>query len=97
VLVDLFLPSQLYPFDAGVLEESLALTGRLVVVEEGQGFAGFASEVLAQVAERPHAGRVASARVCAAPRPIPSARPLEAESLPTAATIVKRVLEVLHG
>lgn len=97
VLVDLFLPTALYPFDAGVLEESLAVTGRLVVAEEGQGFASLSSEILAQVAERSNPVRVVCARVHAAPRPIPSARPLEAQCLPDAATIVERVLEVLRG
>ncbi|MEO5987886.1 MAG: thiamine pyrophosphate-dependent enzyme [Candidatus Eisenbacteria bacterium] len=97
VLVDLFLPTALYPFDASVLDESLAMTGRLLVAEEGQGFASLSAEILAQVAERPHAARVACGRIHAAPRPIPSARPLEVQCLPDAAAIVERVLEVLRA
>ena len=97
VLVDLFLPTSLYPFDASVLEESLARTGRLVVAEEGQGFASLGAEILAQIAERSSVAPVRCARVHAAARPIPSARPLEAECLPDAAVIVQRVLEVLRG
>ncbi len=97
VLVDLFLPTLLYPFDATVLDDSLAVTSRLVVAEEGQGFAALGSEILAQVAERPRASRVTCARVHAAARPIPAARPLEAQCLPEAAAIVESVLEVLRG
>lgn len=97
VLVDLFLPTALYPFDVSVLEESLAMTGRLVVAEEGQGFASLSSEILAQVAERAHAAHVVCARVHALPRPIPSSRPLETQCLPNAVAIVERVLEVLRG
>ncbi len=97
LLVDLFLPTQLYPFDATFLAESLMQTRRLVVAEEGQGFAGLGSEILAQVAELalPHAVRVA--RVSAAPVPIPSARPLEAQALPTAESIIQKIREVTRG
>ena len=52
LLADLFLPTRLYPFDAGILEDSLAKTGSLLVIEEGQGFVSMSSEILAQVAER---------------------------------------------
>lgn len=96
VLVDLFLPTAIYPFDIHVLRESLAVTGRLLVIEEGQGFAGIGSEILAQVAEQSWERPVRCARVYAAASPIPSARPLEAACLPGAAAIVRRVLEVLR-
>ncbi len=96
VLADLFLPSQLYPLDAGFLRESVAETGRLVVAEEGQGFAGIGSELLAQVAAMRGLGPLRCGRVAAAECPIPSARPLEAACLPEAATVVARVLEVMR-
>lgn len=97
VLADLFMPSQIYPMDASFLSESLARTRRLVVAEEGQGFAGLSSELLAQVAEAHGADGVRCGRVTAAPCPIPGARPLEAACLPDAEAIVARVLEVIRG
>jgi 2-oxoisovalerate dehydrogenase E1 component len=97
IAAELFLPSQLYPLDAGFLEDSLLATRRLVVAEEGQGFAAVGGEILAQVAERPALAGCRCARVFAAPHPIPSSRPLEAQCLPGADQIVAKALEVCHG
>jgi 2-oxoisovalerate dehydrogenase E1 component len=96
IVADLFLPSQLYPFRADVLRESLERTRRLVVVEEGQGFAAMGSEILAQVAEWPIPAKVACGRVSAAPVPIPAARPLEEVCLPGTGAIVAKALEVMR-
>ena len=82
VAADLFLPSCLYPFDISPLAESLKKTRRLLVVEEGQGFASLSSEILAQVAERFAAYNIVCRRLNAAPIPIPAARPLEQLCLP---------------
>ena len=97
VLADLFLPTQVYPMDISAFCESLAETHRLLVVEEGHGFASVGSEILAQVAERPGLGKIVCARVYSAHTSIPSARPLEAQCLPDAAAIVAKALEVLRG
>jgi 2-oxoisovalerate dehydrogenase E1 component len=95
ILTELFLPTQLYPLDVSFLLESVSATGRLLVVEEGQGFASIGSEILAQVAEHPSRGKAACARVSADPRPIPSARPLEQKCLPSSDAIVEKVLELM--
>ena len=95
VVADLFMPLQIYPLRVEFLRESLAETRRLVVAEEGQGFAALGSEVLAQVAELGGPGPIRCARVSAAECPIPGARPLEAACLPDAAAIVARVLEIM--
>ncbi len=42
----------LVPFDDGTLVESVRRTGRCVVVQEAQGFAGVAAEIAARVQER---------------------------------------------
>jgi pyruvate/2-oxoglutarate/acetoin dehydrogenase E1 component len=52
VLADLLIPTQLYPLDLEPIVESVLETGRLLVVEEGQGFAGFGGELIAQVVSR---------------------------------------------
>ncbi len=82
LLADLFLPTRLYPFDTRCLLDSLAATRRLLIVEEGQGFAGIGAEIAAQAAELLGPGGITVRRVAAAPVPIPAARPLEAACLP---------------
>jgi 2-oxoisovalerate dehydrogenase E1 component len=96
IVADLFFPTRLYPFDVGVLEQSLTETRKLLVVEEGQGFAGMGAELLAQAAERfGHLG-LACRRLSATPNPIPAARPLEQHCLPGVNHIVARTLEVIR-
>jgi 2-oxoisovalerate dehydrogenase E1 component len=96
IVADLFFPTRLYPFDVGVLEQSLTETRKLLIVEEGQGFAGIAAEIIAQAAERfGHLG-LACRRLSATPNPIPAARPLEQHCLPGVNHIVARTLEVIR-
>lgn len=96
IICDVFMPTRLYPFDVSVLEPSLRQSRKLLVVEEGQGFAGMSSEIIAQACERfGHLGL--SARRCTAtPNPIPAARPLEQHCLPGANHIVTKALEVVR-
>ena len=96
IVVDLFLPTQIYPFDVSVIEQSLTTTRRLLVVEEGQGFAAMSSEILAQVTERYGHLSIAARRLTAAPVPIPAARPLEALCLANTQAIVEHAMEVLR-
>jgi 2-oxoisovalerate dehydrogenase E1 component len=79
---DLFLPTQLYPFNIECLVDSLRSTGRLLVVEEGQGFASVGAEIVARVTELLGPALRAASRVAAAEHAIPAARPLEQASLP---------------
>ncbi len=92
---DLFLPTQLYPFDVGCLLDSLRTTGRLLVVEEGQGFASVGAEIVAAAAERLGPGLRAAVRVAAAECPIPAARPLEQACLPSVDDILAAAVRLL--
>jgi 2-oxoisovalerate dehydrogenase E1 component len=96
IAADLCLPTRLYPFDLAPLMESLSATGRLLVVEEGQGFVSLGSEIVAQVVERSHPGGIACRRVAAAPAAVPAARPLEEQCLPGVAEIVARARELVR-
>jgi 2-oxoisovalerate dehydrogenase E1 component len=96
ILADLFFPAQLYPLDASFLWESLSRTKRLLVVEEGQGFASVSSEILAQVAEAGLSSDMTCVRVAAGARPIPSARPLEATCLPDAQAIASAATKLVN-
>ncbi len=96
IAADLFLPSQLYPFSVSTIADSLAQTKRLLVVEEGQGFVSFSSELIAQAAERfGHLGLICR-RCTAAPVAIPAARPLEKLVLPGVDHILAKAKEVVR-
>ena len=88
VRADLLIPTQLYPLDLEPMVESVLETGRLLVVEEGQGFAGFGGELIAQLASDSRIRCLQADRVCAAPCVIPAARPAELQALPGVADIV---------
>jgi len=94
IVADLFLPTQLYPLKIDSIVESARETGRLLVVEEGQGFVSLSSEILAQTAERLEGETVFFGRLVAEPNPIPSARPMEEECLPNTEKIMRKVLEM---
>ncbi|OGS38821.1 MAG: hypothetical protein A3J82_09475 [Elusimicrobia bacterium RIFOXYA2_FULL_69_6] len=97
LLCELVCPTQLYPFNAAPVLESVRRTGRLLVVEEGQAFAALGSEVIARVAQAAPGALKAVGRLAAARHPIPAAPELEAESLPGARHIVRKVKELVHG
>jgi pyruvate/2-oxoglutarate/acetoin dehydrogenase E1 component len=52
VSVEVFDPRTLYPFDIDGLTESVARTGRLVVVDDANRSCGIAAEIIASVVER---------------------------------------------
>jgi pyruvate/2-oxoglutarate/acetoin dehydrogenase E1 component len=96
IFCELYVPSQLAPFPAeGVLESMLAKsierTGRLMTIEEGTYTLGWGAEVLARAAQE-FAGRLkAAARVAAADQPIPASFALESDMLPGVEHIVDAV------
>jgi 2-oxoisovalerate dehydrogenase E1 component len=94
IVCEVICPIQLYPLNVGPIVESLAVTGRLVVVEEGHGFAAFGSEVVARVHELAPGTLKKSRRVCAPEHPIPACKPLEVELFPGEAQVVQAVREV---
>jgi len=96
VLAELFLPTRLYPLDAAPLLASLENTRRLLVVEEGQGFASMSAELIAQAAEAFGRRGVAVGRVAALPMPIPAARALEARCLPGVSAILEGAVALLR-
>jgi 2-oxoisovalerate dehydrogenase E1 component len=95
LIAEVLMPQQIYPLDLHSIVRSVRATRRLVVVEEGQGFAGFASELIAQLLEREDVPGLRVRRVTAAPQPIPTSRPLEQLALPDAAAIVRAAREAL--
>lgn len=95
VSVELIFPLEVSPFDAGPVLESVARTGKLLVVEEGSAGFDLASEVIAAVSLAYRgATRLHARRLGARPIPIPGAMELEQSVLPAEADIVNVCLEL---
>jgi acetoin:2,6-dichlorophenolindophenol oxidoreductase subunit beta len=75
----------LRPLDTDTIADSVARTGRLLVVEEGPPYGGYASEVISAAAEL--VGPVAVRRVTMPDLPIPFSASLEDAALPNAMTV----------
>lgn len=88
-------PRTLVPLDRTTILESVARTGRLVVVDEGNISCSAASEIAAIVAEEGFDLLKAPIRRVARPDvPVPFSRALEPEIMPTAAKVVAAVREI---
>jgi 2-oxoisovalerate dehydrogenase E1 component len=95
IVAEVVCPTQLYPLRIAPVLESAGRSGRLLIVEEGQGFCGFGAEVAAAVIEAGAGAPPAIRRLSAAPHPLPSCKPAELESLPGVESIVARCLEMV--
>jgi 2-oxoisovalerate dehydrogenase E1 component len=95
IIAEVVCPVQICPFNLGPILESVQSSGRLLVVEEGQSFAGFGAEVIAQVVERMPRALVRAQRLGPPSHPIPSCGPLEKALLPGAPHIVQAVVATL--
>ena len=88
VVAQVLVVSQIYPFHIQPYLPVLALAPGLLLVEEGQAYAGFGSEVLAQLAEHDALDRVRVRRLAPPAYCIPSSGPLEKEVLPDLAQVI---------
>ena len=76
----------IFPFDWGLLETSLAKTGRLVAADDSSLSCGFSSEVVATAAERmPHLLHAPPVRVARAEATVPFSVDLERAIVPSRA------------
>jgi 2-oxoisovalerate dehydrogenase E1 component len=90
VFAEIVVPTSLCPLDLEPILTSVQKTGRLVTLEEGSGYSGFGGEIIAQVCEIADFNFIAK-RIAALPVPIPSAKSLEMEVLPTSDKIIETV------
>ena len=97
IACEVICPTQLYPLDLRPILESVARTGRLLVAEEGIGFAAFGAEVVAQVIEQGPGLLKRLKRVASPDHPIPSCGPLEKEILPGPGHILAAVRELCES
>ncbi|HEY4109847.1 dehydrogenase E1 component subunit alpha/beta [Puia sp.] len=87
---ELIVPSLISHLPVDLVAGSVTDSGRLLVVEEGSGFAGIGSELIAAVMEMTHGGFTAR-RVTAYPVPIPSVKSLENSVLPDKRRILAEI------
>ncbi|WP_298405710.1 alpha-ketoacid dehydrogenase subunit beta [Ferrimicrobium sp.] len=86
----------LVPLDRATVLESVAKTGRLVVVDEDYQSFGLSGEIAAIIAEEdPRLLRCPMKRVCVPDTPIPYARSLEQATLPTPTRIAAAIRDVM--
>jgi len=97
IVCELLVPTKIYPLDLRPIIESVSVTGRLLVVEEGQGFAGFGAEVIAACLQKMPAASLVAERVFAAPHPIPCGRELEKQALPNAGQVLQALLNMMKS
>ena len=88
-------PIELYPLDLGPIADSVTRTGNVVLIEEGQAFAAWGSEVIAQLHEELEDKQFRSRRLNASECPIPSSKPLEQAVLPGEESLVACVRKLL--
>jgi len=92
IVAEYVVPAQLAPLRIAPILDSVARTGRLLVVEEATLPWGFGAEVIAQVSQA-SARAPRCARVGAHQLPIPNARPAEDRVLPD----VERIMQAIRG
>jgi 2-oxoisovalerate dehydrogenase E1 component len=89
---DLFDLRGLAPLKLDAINESLARTGRLIVVHEGRKTHGFGAELVARLTETHFASlKAAPLRIAALDMPVPFAPELEAEYRPTKDKIINAI------
>jgi 2-oxoisovalerate dehydrogenase E1 component len=96
VIAQVVAVTQVYPFSIAPLVEVLRAAPRLLIVEEGQGFAGFGAEVMAQAAETPALKELALQRLCPPAFCVPASAALEKQVLPNTAAVVNASLSLLR-
>lgn len=92
LIAQLVMVMQIYPFSVAPLATLLTAAPTLAIIEEGQRFAGFGTEVVAQLAEGGHLSGLSIVRISPEAHCIPSCGPLEKAFLPSVEDIVHRIL-----
>ena len=87
---ELIVLTKISPFNPELIVESVNVTGRLVIVEEGSAPGGIGSEVIASVMEQMEEP-VQVRRIAALPVPIPSVKSLENIVLPEKSRIIQEI------
>ena len=87
---ELIIPVMISHLPVDLVAELASRTGRLLVIEEGTGYAGIGSELIASVMEKTEV-RIKARRINALPVPIPSVKSLENIVLPEKTRILREI------
>lgn len=88
IVTEVVAPTKLYPFNVSSVAEAVLRTGNLLIVEEGNGFAGFGSEAVTALAETIPGALKSIKRLNMPECPIPCCGPLEKQLLPNIDSII---------
>ena len=98
ISVEVIDPRTIKPLDVGAIVASVRKTGRLLVVDEGAAFAGFADSVVAVVAEQAFGSlQAAPKKLCPPDTPVPYAPGAEDIWLPGSSDIVKAATGMMEA
>ncbi len=95
--IEIIDPRTLFPLDSSAILDSVAKTGRVLVVHEAPGLYGFGAEIAAQISEAHWTTlKAPPRRLCGARTPIPYAEVLERAVVPDATKIVEAVTRLVN-
>lgn len=98
ISVEVIDPRTVVPLEKEAILNSVARTGRLVVVDEAYATCGFSAEIAATVAEEALDELDAPVRrICARPAPHAFSPSLDSTLIPSVARIVREVTELMEG
>jgi pyruvate/2-oxoglutarate/acetoin dehydrogenase E1 component len=98
ISVEVLDPRTITPLDREALKQSIARTGRLLVVDEGPAFCGFSGEVFAVACEESFDSLDGPPRrLCSLPVPNPFSPVLENEMIPTAAKVALTIQQMVES
>ena len=92
LIAQIICPTQIYPFNIKPFLEVITQTKILAIVEEGQGFAGFGAEIVAQLAEAASSLLPKVTRIVPPAIAIPASGPAEIEILPNVDKIIAAIV-----
>lgn len=99
VIAQFICPIQVYPFKISTVFD-LIRSNNIVIIEEGQGFAGFGAEVMAQiheVSDKKSRCIPRMLRIYASESPIPACKTFELQVLPEKNKIVSTILQFVKN
>lgn len=85
-------PLQIYPFDLSACQHLIRRSRRLILIEEGQGYANFSAEFIAQCATANIFKDIEFTRIASKPVLIPASKQLETETLIQHDDLIKSVV-----
>lgn len=95
IICEVVCPTQLYPLNCWPIFDSVSRSRRLLIVEEGIGFAAFGAEVIAQIQEHAPETMRQVRRLSCPDQPIPACAHLEKELLPDSGSICRTIVEMM--